>query len=119
MSLALESALVAELQTVCPRVYPMVAPLDTPQPYVTWQHVGGPNWRWVENTAPAERAAWVQINVWAATVAAALQVMQQIEEALCTSAVLVCRALAEPIGQHAAEVNHFGFHQDFEVVGAR
>lgn len=119
MSLDLETALAAALQAQCPRTSPMVAPVDTALPYITWQHIGGVPVRYADNAAGNRRMVMVQVNVWAATVAAALLLIRQVEDALCASAVFTARPLSEPIGQHEADFARYGFIQDFEIVGDR
>lgn len=119
MSLDLEAALVAVLKTECAQVHPVVAPFDTPLPYVTWQHIGGPTWRYTDNSAPGQRMAVVQVNVWAATVAGALTLMRGIEAALCAATAITARPESEPVSDHEPDLQRYGFLQDFALTGPR
>ena len=117
--MSLETALVAVLQPLCTRVYPDVAPADTPMPYVTWQQIGGPALMYLEGTLPSQRAAWVQINVWSDTRLQANQLMQDIEAALCAATTLT----AKPQSALQAALDDAGLQrgamQDFEIWAAR
>ena len=117
--MTMETDLVALLQTLCPRVSPMVAPLSTARPFVTYQLIGGQSLRYVENTAAAERWTLVQINVWSDTHAAALTLTRAIEDALCASTAFTAKPEGEPIGMHEDELELYGFIQDYSVLAPR
>lgn len=119
MSLDLESALVATLKARCPRVSPMVAPLDTAMPYATYQHIGGRPLGYMDNTAADKRHALVQVNVYAATAAAALQLLQDMAADLRAHAALVATPENEPIADPQPDFERYGYLQDFSIVGAR
>lgn len=119
MSLDLETTLVAALKFRCPRVSPMVAPLDTPMPYLTWQHIGGRPLGYMDNTAADKRHALVQINVYAATAAAALQLLQDLAADLRAHAALAATPDNEPIADPQPDFERYGYLQDFSIVGAR
>jgi len=115
----MESDLVALLKTLCPRVFPDVAPYETPTPYVTFQHIGGEPLRYVENTPTGIRHTMVQINVWSATRAEALTLIRAIEEALCASTAFTARPDSEPIGDVDGDTDRRGCLQDFSIWGPR
>ena len=52
---------------VAGRVFPDVAPLDTPRPYITYQQVGGTAHAYIDKALPDHEHALVQLNVWADT----------------------------------------------------
>lgn len=117
--MSMESDFVAALEALCPEVHPLTASIDTPRPYITWQHIGGTSWRFTEGTAPSLRHALVQVNVWADTYAAALVLVRQVEEALCASAAFTARPEGEPVGQDESDLNRYGLIQDFSIVAQR
>lgn len=119
--MSLETDLVLTLQGQCPRVFPISAPLDTPRPFVTYTQIGGDSLRYVENTAADKRLALEQIDVWAASKAEALGLIQSIEDALCASALFVAKVAGEPRDRLEQDVEPwlYGMSQDFEVLGAR
>lgn len=117
--MSLETDLVAALQAVCPRVYPNTAPLNAASPFVTYIHIGGPVWRYADNTAADKRMAWLQIEVWATTYAEALSIIRQAETALCASVPLNARPQSEPTTVDGSYEGMYGLMQDFEVVAER
>ena len=119
--MSLETAVVAVLQAQCPRVYPSSAPLDTPRPFVTWEHIGGDPLRYVEGTAAAQRMALLQVNVWASTKVQALSLGLAIEDALCIAAGLSVSPNAALQGrfEDSVEPPLYGTVQDFTVLGTR
>lgn len=119
--MSLETAVVAVLQAQCPRVYPSNAPLDTPRPFVTWEHIGGDPLRYIDGTAATNRMALLQVNVWAATKAQALSLGLAIEDALCTAPALSVSPNAAMQGrfEDAVEPPMYGSVQDFTVLGTR
>ena len=117
--MTMETDLVALLQTQCPRVSPMVAPLSTARPFITYQLIGGQALRYVENTTAAQRWTLVQINVWSDTHAQALTLIRSIEDAMCASSAFTAKPEGEPIGTHDNELKLYGFNQDFSVLAPR
>lgn len=115
----MEANLVTALKTLCPRVFPDVAPYETQLPYVTFQHIGGTPWRYLDNAAADKRHTMVQINTWAATRAEALSLCRQIEEALCSSSAFTAQPDSEPIGDLDDDGDHRGCIQDFSIWAAR
>lgn len=115
----MEANFVAALNALCSEVHPVTAAVDTPMPYITWQHIGGASWRFTEGTAASQRHTMLQVNVWAATLAVALQLMRQVEDALCASAAFTAQPQGEPIGQDMPDFERYGLIQDFAVVAPR
>jgi len=119
MSQALETALVAALKVRCAQVHPISAPVNTPTPYVIWQHVGGTPWDYVDGTLADRRHAVVQLNVWGTTALQALALLRDIETDLRVHGTLIARPEGEPFGQAEPDINRYGFTQDFAIVAAR
>lgn len=81
--MTLEDELLTRIKRHNPRVFTPTAPYSTARPYVTWQHVGGVSVRYMDNTAPDKRNAFIQVNVWADSKKAAFDLLRAIEEELC------------------------------------
>ena len=107
------------LKTLCPRTFPDFAPIDTLRPYVTYQHIGGPALRYVDNTAADKRHSLIQINVWADSRAGALVLARQIEDALCSATAFVAGPESEPLGQAEPDFDRYGTVQDFSILAPR
>lgn len=117
--MTMESDLVTLLQVRCPRVHPLVAPLSTTRPYITWQHIGGRPLRYTENTAANKRHSMVQLNVWAATMLDAMTLIRQLEDDLCASTAFEAVPDSEPIGQEHVDFETYGAQQDFSIFATR
>lgn len=117
--MSLETDLRSVLEQVCPRVFPDVAPAATPQPYVTWQQIGGAAFAFADGTLPSKRNARVQINVWSSTRLECNALALQIEAALATTTLFS----AEPESALAANEDEFtdlrGAMQDFTIWADR
>lgn len=116
--MSMETQLVALLKTICPRVYPDLAPANAATPYVTWQAIGGESLRYGDNTAPDKRNTLMQIDVWAKTRMEATTMIRQIEDAICSSAWQ-----AEPHGEsrstYESDTLLYGSSQDFDIWATR
>ena len=117
--MALETDLVLVLQSICPRVIVGVAPVDTIQPYITWQHAGGPSLRYMDNTAVDKRKPEIQVNAWASTPLQAFTLMQQVEAALCAATAFTAVPLSEPVGAYDDADIASGYLQTFSILGDR
>ena len=117
----MESDLTLLLETLCPRLFPDVAPLTTKKPYVTWQLIGGRALRYIDNTAANQRNAFVQINVWGSTRASTLALARQIEDAMCATTYFTATPDAEPMCdlEDAVEPPIYGALQRFSVWADR
>jgi len=117
--MSLEAKLTTLLLAQCPRVFPDVAPWDTARPYITYQQIGGPALVYVEGVLPAERSAWVQVNVWADTRLAATALMLQVESALVAATTLSAKPQAGMQAMHDDDTGRKGSSQDFEIWADR
>ncbi|MBA3588301.1 DUF3168 domain-containing protein [Methylibium sp.] len=100
---------------VSDRVYPDVAPLSTPRPYITYQKVGGTTANFLESVVVPKTNARVQVNCWADTRLASAALMKQIEAAIVTSTTLRGFVLSRPICVHEDELSLYGEFQDFSI----
>lgn len=113
----------ADLQTllvgICPRCrVDFFSTLPT-MPYVTWQLIGGRPWRWLDNTPADKRQSRVQVNVFSATRKESLELIRQIEEAMCASTSFTATPDAEPMTDFDADMAVYEAIQDFLVVAPR
>lgn len=80
--MTMESDLYTLLKTQCPRVFPTVAPIGTPKPYVVFQQMGG----WVinplDNSVPGLKNARMLIKVWGTDPQEVFLLSDQIEDAM-------------------------------------
>ena len=117
--MTIEADLVAVLQTICPRVFPDVAPQGAVAPYVTYQHLGGVPQRFVDGQAASLRHSMVQVNTWATTRAEALTLSRAIEDALCAATAFIARPDSEPLGDVDGDTDRRGCLQDFSIWSNR
>ncbi len=99
------------------RVYPDIAPTNTPRPYITWQQVGGPPMAWTDKSTTPGGFAWLQINVWADTRIQAGALRKQVEDALILFEGFEARPQDAGTATHEPDLTPpaYGFHQDFDV----
>ena len=119
ITVSLESDLSALLKTLCPRVFPDLAPINTTLPYVTWQALGGESARFLDGTAADKRNVYLQVNVWAKTRLESLALIRAIEDALCMSATLTARPEGEAISTYESDTLLYGSLQRYSVWAAR
>lgn len=116
--MSLESDLVSLLQTICPRVFPDVAPENTVRPFITWQQVGGDVIRPMSGL-PDKRNAMVQINCWSDRRSAANELALAVEAALIGAAVFVARPVSALVATNDDDTDLRGAMQDFSIWAAR
>ena len=97
------------------RVYPDVAPVDAAKPYITYQQVGGEAINFMESAAPGKRNGRFQINCWAETRAAAMNLARQAEDALIESTTLRAYLLGAPVAIYEEETKLYGSRQDASI----
>ncbi len=117
--MSLESALTGLLNTICPRVYPDLAPAGAVTPYITWQAIGGESLRYGDNTAPDKRNTLLQINVWSKTRMEATTTIRQIEEAICASSAWQAEPSGESRSTYEPDTLLYGSAQDFDIWATR
>jgi hypothetical protein len=110
----MEETLIAQLRTICPRVFSPVAPSGTAVPFITWQHVGGRPLRTSEGRRLAS-ASLIDVWVWSDSKLGAMRLLQAVEDALCASMNASPVGEAEDADQDGDGV--FGAVQRFEVWG--
>lgn len=114
--MSLESAMFDALQALVEgRVYPDVAPENTPRPYFTYQQVGGRAVNFVDSALPSKKNARVQVNVWAETRLQASALGRQAEDTLRVIPALQTTALSALVAVYEPETQLRGTRQDFSV----
>lgn len=116
--MTIEESLFATLQGVCPRVFPDMAPIETPRPYITYVQIGGDSVSYVEDTVPEIRNAVYQVNYWDAMRKDATTLALAAEVAIVgqLSGRAVSALMAEPVDN---EDDPRGVRQDFSIWGSR
>lgn len=114
----IEEALYTALGSlVSGRVFPDVAPLDTPRPYITYQQIGGDAHSYIGKELPDHEHALVQINIWADTRLQAAALRKLAEASLIAATAFEARPAAGPISQHEPDLTPpgYGTQQDFDI----
>ena len=117
--MSMESNLSALLKTVCPRVFPDVAPEGTAAPYVTWQGLGGESIRFVDNTDGGKRDTLMQVSIWSNSRMEALTLIHQAEDLMCISSAFQCRPEGGPISTYEPDTQLYGCIQRFSILAAK
>lgn len=117
--MSMESDLVTLLKTICPRVYPDVAPAGVTRPFIAWQVLGGESLRYVDNTAPDKRNTYLQVSVYSATRLEALALIRQVEDALCASTLFAVDPHGEPMSTYEDDTKLYGAQQRYSIWAAR
>lgn len=117
--MSMESELVTLLKTVCPQVYPDVAPNGAPRPFVVWQVLGGVSLRFLDNTAGDKRNTYLQVSVYSPTRLEALALIRAAEDATCASQAFQVSPQGEPIGTYEDDTKLYGALQRFSIWAGR
>ena len=97
------------------RLFPDVAPFDTPRPYMTYQQIGGQVISPFGKEIPGKKNGVFQINIWAETRTQASALARQVSDALLQAATFDVTAESEPIWSHEPDLNLYGTLQDFSI----
>lgn len=100
-------------------VYPDLAPLDTPRPYITYQQVGGEAVAFLERALPSKKNGRYQVNVWADTRTSAAALALQVEAAFVTASSFQGSAVGAPVATYEPDTKLYGSMQDFTVWSDR
>lgn len=95
------------------RVFPDIAPENTPKPYITWQQVGGEPINFIDATVPSKKNARIQVNVWDLTRFGAAGLAVQVEDTLRGTAALQTTVLGAPRSIYEPDTKLKGTRQDF------
>lgn len=95
------------------RVFPDVAPEQTPRPYATYQQVGGESVNFVDSGVPSLKNGRWQINIWADSRLEAAALSRVVEDTLRGIPALQTTVLGAPIARYDEETKLRGTMQDF------
>lgn len=115
--MTLEEQLFNVLQSlVAGRVFPDIAPADTPRPYLTYQAVGGQPINFIGSEIPDKENTRAQVNVWADTRLAASALGKQVEDALRTAPGLQTEVASGRVATYDETTTYRGTMQDFSFL---
>lgn len=119
--MSIESSIHAAIATVCPRVYPVLAPIRTQRPYVTVQNIGGVPTYYMDRTPADKRVRRYFIKCWASSKAEALALAAQVEVAMMAATAFTARVESEPLDDIETDVEPWLYSalQDYQVIGPR
>lgn len=117
--MTLEEKLVVLLKAICPRTFPDFAPTETARPYVTWQQIGGDVVEFIDNAAPSQENALIQINVWSDRRAEAKDLIKQIEVSLIEAVVFQARPSGAAASDADPDMARYCSRQDFSIWADR
>jgi hypothetical protein len=101
------------------RVFPDVAPVTTPKPYVTYIQIGGEIVEYLGRETPSIQNGRFQVNVWGTTRLESSRVMLQIEAALIAATTFQARPLSAPTSTYDHDMILYGSMQDFGIWSNR
>jgi hypothetical protein len=104
---------------VANRVFPDLAPLNTPRPFITYSQVGGEALAFLSGPLPDKKNGRFQIDVYADSRAACAAVALQVESAMAAAAAFQCTAIGAPVSTYEPDVLIFGSQQDFSIWSTR
>lgn len=110
-----ESDLLARLELSCDRVFPDVADVGTPRPYVTYTQIGGRVLNPVANESPGKRNAVIQVNVWASTRLEAVSIINDIEDRMRTADAFQSRPIDAAYNDYDHDADVYASRQDFTI----
>lgn len=97
------------------RIFPDVAPENTPVPYITYQAVGGEPMNFLSGDRPDKVNTRMQVNVWAATRLEAAALAQQVEDAVRGAVALQPEVLTGRVATYDEATTYRGTMQDFSL----
>jgi len=121
--MTIESDVHAAIAAVCPRVFPVLAPIRTQRPYVTVQNIGGRPMYAIDRAPADKRMLRLFVKTWASSKAEALALIRQIEAALMAvpMSTFITRVESEPLDDLETDVEPWLYSelQEFVVIGPR
>ena len=118
--MSFESDIVATLgPLVDGRIFPDVAPFNTPRPYIIYQQIGGAPLNYIDNTVPDHANAEIQVSVWDDTRLTANTICRLAEDALRIATVFQSRPASGLAALYDDSTERFGAQQDFSIWYAR
>jgi len=119
--MTIESNVHAAIATVCPRVFPILAPLKTTRPYVTVQNIGGtPNY-YIDRQQADKRTLRLLVKTWANGKDEAVALARQVEAAMMAATAFTARVESELLDDVETDAEPWLYSelQEFVVIGPR
>jgi hypothetical protein len=114
--MTIEAAVFAALQSLAGgRVFPDVAPENTPVPYITYQAVGGEPVNFLSGGNPGKTNTRMQMNVWAKTRLEASALGAQVEDVMRAAVDLQPDVLTGRVATYDETTLYRGTMQDFSL----
>lgn len=95
------------------RVYPDVAPLNAPMPYITYQQVGGRSVTYLGRDLPGTLHAHMQVNVWGPDRLAVAGLARNIQDAFILTPSITTEPLGAPVSVYEEDTKLYGSRQEF------
>ena len=114
--MTIEARVFAALQHLAgARIFPDVAPADTPPPYITYQAVGGAPLNFLTGEKPGKTNTRMQVSVWAATRLEASEIGAQVEDAMRAAVDLQPEVASGRASNYDELTTYRGTMQDFSL----
>ena len=97
------------------RVFPDIAELGTPKPYITYQAVGGAPLNFLSGDCPDKQLVRMQVNVWAERRTEASEVGMLVEDAMRSATHLQVEVVTGRMATYDEQTNLRGTMQDFQI----
>ena len=119
--MTIEADVHAAIDTVCPRVYPVLARLGSQRPYVTVQNVGGQPTYYMDRTPADKRVLRLFVKAWANSKTEALALARQVEAAMMAATAFTARVESELLDDVETDAEPWLYSelQEFVVIGPR
>jgi len=95
------------------RVFPDLAEVDTPTPYITYQVVGGEPLNFLTGDRPDKQRVRIQVNVWATRRIEASEIGMLVEDALRSVGALQVEVATGRVATYDEGTDRRGVMQDF------
>ena len=95
------------------RIFPDLAEVDTPTPYITYQVVGGEPINFLSGERPDKQFVRMQVNVWSDRRAEAAEISMLVEDALRSATALQVEVVSGRTSTYDEETDSRGPMQDF------
>jgi hypothetical protein len=95
------------------RIFPDLAEVDTPTPYITYQVVGGEPLNFLTGDRPDKQRVRIQVNVWATRRIEASETGMLVEDALRSVTALQVEVATGRVATYDEPTDRRGVMQDF------
>lgn len=119
--MTIESDVHAAIGAICPRVYPVLAPIRATLPYITVQNIGGRPAYYIDRSPADKRVLRLFVKTWARSKADAMVMARQVEVAMMAATAFTARVESELLDDIETDVEPWLYSelQEFVVIGPR